>query len=361
MAGTETTYRRLREDDLEADDFVGTPPDDLFPTERHFEDALVANPDILIEGLWLVGRQIPTDSGRIDLLGIDPEGTLIVFELKLGRLSRGSVNQAIEYAAFLTDLEEDDLSSLIANSSGRSGIPKIADFPQAFQDRFGRKPFADGLRVWISLVSQEYDVPAARSIHWLNANGIGIDHFVLYPSVRGNEVVFDVLENLRPEVQRWWVPPTGLKRHDLTEWILGEASQLDIGSLYRRFYDVTGEYLQPNGSWVPRERPESLGLCRSLSYRQSGGRTVQRECLMLRIWGHMPAAVQIFLFDELIKLAPRKTKAFLRLVDGQPDGIPGKTSGYSFWMTEADWDQHGDEFRDLLAYMGKRWREKIGK
>ena len=38
------------------------------------EDVLVANPDILMSELTLVGRQIPVETGFVDLVGIDEDG-----------------------------------------------------------------------------------------------------------------------------------------------------------------------------------------------------------------------------------------------------------------------------------------------
>ena len=43
---------------------------------------LVATPEMLIRGVTLVGRQGPVETGFVDLLGIDKEGRLVVFELK---------------------------------------------------------------------------------------------------------------------------------------------------------------------------------------------------------------------------------------------------------------------------------------
>ena len=66
-------------------------------TERLLEDILVNNPDMLIKGLKLVGRQTPTEGGPLDLLGVDEDGRLVVFELKRGILSRDAVAQVIDY------------------------------------------------------------------------------------------------------------------------------------------------------------------------------------------------------------------------------------------------------------------------
>jgi RecB family endonuclease NucS len=52
-------------------------------TEEMLEEILVKAPDLLFEGLKLVGRQVETSGGAtLDLLGVDEDGQLIVFELK---------------------------------------------------------------------------------------------------------------------------------------------------------------------------------------------------------------------------------------------------------------------------------------
>ena len=50
-------------------------------SENLLEDILVSNPGLLMEDLILVGRQTPTEGGPLDLLGVDGDGRLVVFEL----------------------------------------------------------------------------------------------------------------------------------------------------------------------------------------------------------------------------------------------------------------------------------------
>ncbi len=349
-----TVYRRLRDEDLDAEDFVGIPAGDLFPSEQQFEDALVANPDILVDGLWLVGRQIQTDSGRIDLLGIDSDGTLILFELKLGKLSRGSVSQAIEYAAFLTDLEEANMSSLISNSSGRRGIPLITDFRQAFEDRFGRQPFTDGIKIWITLVSQEYDEPSARSIDWLNANGIGIDHLVLYASRRGDSILFDVLENIPPPVLQWWYPPATAKRSEVVDWVRHEASKTDAAELYAEIIDmITSAF--PSGRWEPRRANDSLGLVWII--KRDDRRPA--DGIIIRINNRSPSYVALLLYDEVLQYAPRKLRAALRPFPGGKGLRLGQPHGEFRQISTAAWAEHGASLRDALAYAGAKYARVI--
>ena len=97
-------------------------------SENLLEDVLVRNPSLLMEDLILVGRQIPTEGGPLDLLGVDGDGRLVVFELKRGTLTRDDVAQGIDYPSYLNEMELDDLSDHISERSGENGIKKIEDF-----------------------------------------------------------------------------------------------------------------------------------------------------------------------------------------------------------------------------------------
>ena len=97
-------------------------------TEGLLEDILTANPDMLEEGLQLVGRQTSTSGGPLDLLGVDSDGALVVFELKRGTLNREAVAQIIDYASDLNAMEPDNLSHHIEQQSGKYGIEQINDF-----------------------------------------------------------------------------------------------------------------------------------------------------------------------------------------------------------------------------------------
>ncbi len=68
-------------------------------TEQLIEDLLIASPELLMDELSLIGRQIPTNGGPLDLLGVDEEGGLVVFELKRGTLTRDAIRGAAGMAA----------------------------------------------------------------------------------------------------------------------------------------------------------------------------------------------------------------------------------------------------------------------
>ena len=56
--------------------------------ERDIEDHLVHHLDAIESGLKLVGRQVSTDIGRIDILAEDSKGLRVIIEVKVGDAGR---------------------------------------------------------------------------------------------------------------------------------------------------------------------------------------------------------------------------------------------------------------------------------
>ena len=142
--------------------------------ESLLEETLVANPDLLLPGLKLVGRQTPTAGGPLDLLGVDEDGRLSLFELKRGTLTRDAVAQAIDYAADLEARDPADLADLLSRESGRRGIERIEDFEAWYGQQFGEpeSPSLTPLRIF--LVGLGADDRAERMVDFL-ANNSGMD------------------------------------------------------------------------------------------------------------------------------------------------------------------------------------------
>ena len=120
-------------------------PTDRLASESFFEETLVNNPEMLMPGLKLVGRQTPTEGGPLDLLGVDSDGRLVVFELKRGRLSRDAVAQIIDYVSCLEDMALDDLVNHISDKSGTHGIEKIDEFEKWYTEWYTENSDEDSL------------------------------------------------------------------------------------------------------------------------------------------------------------------------------------------------------------------------
>jgi len=63
------------------------------------EPWIASQPDIVSTDLLIVGRQVQTRSGPIDLLAIDSSGNTVIIELKRDELPRECLAQAIDYAS----------------------------------------------------------------------------------------------------------------------------------------------------------------------------------------------------------------------------------------------------------------------
>ncbi|MXW10083.1 MAG: DUF91 domain-containing protein [Gammaproteobacteria bacterium] len=153
--------------------------------EEMLEDVLVANPDMLMRGLRLVGRQLPVETGYVDLLGIDEDGRLVVFELKREKLTRDAVAQILDYCSHLEALPDSDLASLIAERSGKRGIDRIADFDEWYASQVG-----DSIKpVRMVLVGLGVDKSASRVVAYLADRGIDVKLLTFHGYIRGDDML----------------------------------------------------------------------------------------------------------------------------------------------------------------------------
>ena len=71
--------------------------------ESEIEASIISNPEILEEGLELVGNQYPTSVGYIDILCKDKNGNFVVVELKRGAGSYKVVGQIQKYMVWVSE------------------------------------------------------------------------------------------------------------------------------------------------------------------------------------------------------------------------------------------------------------------
>ena len=144
------------------------------PTELEFEELLVRNPDMLETSLKLVGRQTPTQTGWLDLLAVDSDGRLVVYELKRGTLAREAVTQILDYASDLDAMSTTDLAAHIAERSGHHGIEGIAEFEQWYSDNFGGDDLSRLLPPRMVLVGLGVDPVAERMARFISGGSVDI-------------------------------------------------------------------------------------------------------------------------------------------------------------------------------------------
>lgn len=165
------------------------------PSEVFLEQMIINRPDIL-SGQWmLIGQQEHTGfGGRIDLLAIAPDASLVLIELKRDRTPREVVAQALDYAAWVDTLTADRIVQIYQRYS------KGGDLSKAFKDKFGEELDEDALNQshQIILVAASLDDSTERIINYLNARDIAI-----------NVIFFQVFQSGQQQLlsRAWFIDP----------------------------------------------------------------------------------------------------------------------------------------------------------
>lgn len=189
-------------------------PTNRMDSEKHLEEILVKNPELLMPGLTLVGRQTQTEGGPLDLLGVDSDGRLVVFELKRGMLSRNAVAQIIDYVSYLEDMDLDALVSHISDKSGAHSIDKIDDFEKWYTENENIEVDSlDSLRpLRMFLVGLGVDDKTERMVNFLTKNGMDISLLTFYGFEQDGKVL--LARQMRVEGQEKYINP--LKNDNVT-------------------------------------------------------------------------------------------------------------------------------------------------
>lgn len=155
---------------------VGTKPEPLsvarLPSEQMLEEMIVGEPSILSSEWMLIGRQeFTSHGGRIDLLAIAPDGSLVVIELKRDRTPRETIAQALDYASWVEQLPPDRIAQIYQRFSNGGNLD------EAFRQRFGVDLDEETLNQshQIIIVAAELDAATERILGYLNARDIAIN------------------------------------------------------------------------------------------------------------------------------------------------------------------------------------------
>src|SRR4029453_3564637 len=80
--------------------------------EQLLEEMIVKAPRLISDEWMFIGGEEDTGySGRIDLLAIAPDGSLVLIELKRDRTPRDVVAQALDYAQWVEKLRAEDIAA----------------------------------------------------------------------------------------------------------------------------------------------------------------------------------------------------------------------------------------------------------
>jgi len=165
--------------------------------EYDLETWLVSNPELIGTDIMLIGEQVNTKSGPIDLLGIDKSGNTVIIEIKRSELPREALAQAIDYAADVAGWTAEKLSEVY--STFASGTFTDA-FSKAFPDTDLESVSLNSTQR-IVLVGFSIEASLERMITWLSDSyGVNINATVLsYVKTKVNEAELLMKTSIIPE------------------------------------------------------------------------------------------------------------------------------------------------------------------
>lgn len=167
---------------------VGETPQPLsasqLSSEQKLEEMIVHDPRILSGEWMLIGRQeITSYGGRIDVLAITPDGSLVLIELKRDRTPREIIAQALDYASWVQQLTSEKIAQIYQRFSNGGKLD------EAFRQHFGTVLDEDALNLshQIIIVASELDAATERIIGYLNARDIAINAVFFQVFQHGDE------------------------------------------------------------------------------------------------------------------------------------------------------------------------------
>lgn len=230
-------------------------------TEIEFEDRLVKNPELLEDGLRLVGRQTPTEGGWLDLLGVDRDGRLVIFELKKGEFGRDAVTQVLDYASAISAMDVETLAEHVQVRSGRGGVERIPDFRIWYEAKFSDLQRLFPVRM--VLVGLGVDEKALRIARFLEDRGRQIEVITFHAFRDGETTLFARQMPIPPSVPGKPSQTTADRRERLKQW-LDECGLRESFEAVRR---AVREQM-PSGVF---EDPRTYGVSLQLSNRKKSG------------------------------------------------------------------------------------------
>lgn len=325
-------------------------------TEEMLEDTLVSRPDMLLEDLTLVGRQTPTEGGPLDLLGVDGDGRLVVFELKRGTLTREAVAQVIDYASFLDSMDLDALTNHISQRSGNYNIEKIEDFSDWYRQNFEEGELESLKPVRMFLVGLGVDDTTERMVRFLTENtSMDISLLTYHGFHYGGKTI--LAKQVEVEISDPNGPPRKSRGERWKKSLNDRIEEFDVGELMSLARDVFREnWLQSREITVTRGinirlrdrvSPESSRHTRRAYARVDPGRG------RIRIVFY-PRAVELSkdAFKQPIEEVPYETWPRNR------NALEDANTEIQFLLTSDDWETHKEKLTGLVQSLYEAWQNK---
>lgn len=235
-------------------------------SEQLLEDMIVKDPRILSNEWMLIGQQENTSfGGRIDLLAIAPDGSLVLIELKRDKTPREIVAQALDYASWVQELTADRLVQIYSRFSNGGKLD------EAYEKRFGVVLDEDNINRThqIIIVAAELDSSTERIIGYLNDRDIPINVLFFQVFQHGTEQLLS---------RSWLIDPGETQANAaISKSQVGDKEPWN-GEFYVSFGDISSR------SWADARKYGYISA--------GGGRWYSQTLKMLapgqRVWVNIP-------------------------------------------------------------------------
>ncbi|MGE0876236.1 MAG: hypothetical protein AB7O31_16360 [Burkholderiales bacterium] len=298
-------------------------------SEQKLEEMIVCDPRILSSEWMLIGRQEVTGfGGRIDLLAIAPDGSLVLIELKRDRTPREIIAQALDYASWVEQLGADKIAQIYQRFSGGGSLD------EAFRNRFGMALDEETLNQshQIIILAAELDASTERIISYLNARDIAV-----------NAVFFQVFDHEGEQLlSRAWLIDPGETQANVASSTTGRGEKEPWnGEYYVSFGDPEGR------SWED---------ARKFGFVSAGGGSWYSQTLKMltpgdRIWVKIPQTGYVGV--GRVSEAVQPAKAF------NVDTPDGNLSALDALKHGAKYKQNADDPETTEYFVRVNWLDTV--
>ena len=317
-------------------------------TEKQLEEVITRCPELLMEDLRLIGRQTETSGGPLDLLGVDNDGRLVIFELKRGVLTREAVAQIIDYSSYLAALDPEELSEHISSRSGNLGIDKVDNFLAWYQEQFG-KSYTEYQRPRMVLVGLGVDEKTKRMVSFLSESDLDISLTTFHGFKKGEEIFLArqvEVQSRSSDLTAAITKKSNLERLRLRVKELGlEDYYYDIASFFR--HQLPASYEWPNQGGYSYSLPELA---------ESGSQS-NRVYVALYIHDSKPGCVQIYLHHRAVNAS---SSGFEELKKALPNRLNSRNDGSHDILVQSkgDWDDMKNHLEEFCPSVVGGWKKK---
>ncbi len=332
-------------------------PASQMDSEESLENLLEQNPEMLVPSLKLIGRQMTMDAlNALDLLGLNGQDKLVVFELKRGILKREAVAQILDYCSWIDSRNEDQLIEFL--SSG-SEVNKAGDFGSWYKSLRRKDLDCSVLRpTRMVLVGLGVDERAKRIVEYMADNEIDISLLTFHGFQDGESVLLSRQVEVEIKYQ-----DTSTERINYREKSRRLQRKIqEYGEEFKKLWDEVNESLNSNDA-----RTEILKTRITYNYprieidNSDSGAPGYLSPYSIRLEADRKICVTFYpIAIHLCSDHFEKQNTLFKQRRAQ--NAPGAGDIRNEWFVELDkdnWGNHKKVLKDLVELVQNKWRVEL--